>query len=273
MSGPIQKSSVDVGVAPDLDIMQGPEGCPGPGDYARTRGLPRNLEVTTRTGEMGSEPGDPEVIGEPGGRPIDPEIASGTRRSLGNPKEPGGSSLDPEIFDWIPEAIFGTRRFFLIFYTLDPKSYGEVWVSSLDQGLAYGKSLTCLEGAGVGVMTQVPGFAAFHVWRSRVLIAPCFQVVLTAYSGLRIPIPALCLIPIAFFCVGVPLWTCHCGRATLDVPLFDEGWPGSGDLIQLDLCEYHLTMEGWDSYRFARGRGRSQGLYPEYFVAGNRGAS
>ena len=25
------------------------------------------------------------------------------------------------------------------------------------------KSLTCLEGAGVGVMTQVPGFAAFHV--------------------------------------------------------------------------------------------------------------
>ncbi|KAF3487363.1 hypothetical protein F2Q69_00052239 [Brassica cretica] len=34
-------------------------------------------------------------------------------------------------------------------------------------------SLTCLEGAGVGVMTQVPGFAAFHVWRSRVLIAPC----------------------------------------------------------------------------------------------------
>ncbi|WZZ88638.1 hypothetical protein YC2023_117217 [Brassica napus] len=29
------------------------------------------------------------------------------------------------------------------------------------------KSLTSLEGAGMGVMTQVPGFAAFHVWRSR----------------------------------------------------------------------------------------------------------
>ncbi|KAF2594357.1 hypothetical protein F2Q70_00043608 [Brassica cretica] len=29
------------------------------------------------------------------------------------------------------------------------------------------KSLTGLDGAGVGVMNQVPGFAAFHVWRSR----------------------------------------------------------------------------------------------------------
>ena len=37
------------------------------------------------------------------------------------------------------------------------------------------KSLTGLEGAGVGVMTQVPGFAAFHVWRSRILIAPCIS--------------------------------------------------------------------------------------------------
>ncbi|WZZ89030.1 hypothetical protein YC2023_117609 [Brassica napus] len=37
------------------------------------------------------------------------------------------------------------------------------------------KSLTGLEGDGVGVMTQVPGFAAFHVWRSRVLIAPCIS--------------------------------------------------------------------------------------------------
>ena len=37
------------------------------------------------------------------------------------------------------------------------------------------KSLTSLEGAGVGVMTQVPGFAAFHVWRSRVLIDPCIS--------------------------------------------------------------------------------------------------
>ncbi|KAF3504773.1 hypothetical protein F2Q69_00042273 [Brassica cretica] len=29
------------------------------------------------------------------------------------------------------------------------------------------KSLTGLEGAGLGVMTQVPGFAAFHIWISR----------------------------------------------------------------------------------------------------------
>ena len=28
-------------------------------------------------------------------------------------------------------------------------------------------SLTGLEGAGLGVMTQVPGFAAFHIWISR----------------------------------------------------------------------------------------------------------
>ncbi|KAF3552438.1 hypothetical protein DY000_02007859 [Brassica cretica] len=109
----------------------------------------------------------------------------------------------------------GTRRF----YTHDPKSYGELWVSSLARGLAYGpgvpwepeifvfvgtvlrlprqdyyrylfgfrilplgswplsssydvfylckKSLIGLEGASVGVMTQVLGFAAFHVWRNR----------------------------------------------------------------------------------------------------------
>ncbi|KAF3553792.1 hypothetical protein F2Q69_00012851 [Brassica cretica] len=37
------------------------------------------------------------------------------------------------------------------------------------------KSLTGLVGAGVGVMTQMPGFAAFHVWRSRILIAPCIS--------------------------------------------------------------------------------------------------
>ena len=121
----------------------------------------------------------------------------------------------------------GTPRFFLKFYTWDPRSYGEQWVSSLDHGIVYGpgvplgtrnicfrrdllrlprqdyyrnmfgfwilqlgswplsssyvvfyfcrKSLTCLEGAGVGVITQVPFFAAFHVWRSRVLIAPCIS--------------------------------------------------------------------------------------------------
>ena len=32
----------------------------------------------------------------------------------------------------------GTRRFFLRVYTHDPKSYGELWVSSLARGLAYG---------------------------------------------------------------------------------------------------------------------------------------
>ncbi|KAF2579551.1 hypothetical protein F2Q68_00004981 [Brassica cretica] len=46
----------------------------------------------------------------------------------------------------------------------------------------YRKSLTGLEGTGVGVMTQVPGFAAFHVWRSMVLIAPC----ISQYVGVKI---------------------------------------------------------------------------------------
>ncbi|KAF3552543.1 hypothetical protein DY000_02006427 [Brassica cretica] len=45
--------------------------------------------------------------------------------------------------------------------------------SSYDVFYFCGKSLSGLEDAGMGVMTQVPGFAAFHVWRSRVLTAPC----------------------------------------------------------------------------------------------------
>ncbi|KAF3588696.1 hypothetical protein F2Q69_00028851 [Brassica cretica] len=37
------------------------------------------------------------------------------------------------------------------------------------------QEVTGLEGDGVGVMIQMPGFAAFHVWRSRILIAPCIS--------------------------------------------------------------------------------------------------
>ncbi|KAF3540643.1 hypothetical protein F2Q69_00021410 [Brassica cretica] len=47
--------------------------------------------------------------------------------------------------------------------------------SSYDVFYFYRKSLTCLERAGVGVVTQVLGFAAFHVWRSRVSIVSCIS--------------------------------------------------------------------------------------------------
>ncbi|KAF2563694.1 hypothetical protein F2Q70_00017545 [Brassica cretica] len=47
------------------------------------------------------------------------------------------------------------------------------------------KSLTGLEGAGVGVMTQVQGSAAFHVWRSRVLIAPWIDAGVRAGASLN----------------------------------------------------------------------------------------
>ncbi|KAF2538273.1 hypothetical protein F2Q68_00021177 [Brassica cretica] len=108
---------------------------------------------------------------------LDPEIADW------NPEEPGGSSLYPEIFDWNPEAIGspgGTvlrllrqgYYMYLFGFRILPL---ESWPLSSSYVVFYfcRKSLTGLEGAGVGVMTQVQGFAAFHVWRSRILIAPC----------------------------------------------------------------------------------------------------
>ncbi|KAF3496887.1 hypothetical protein DY000_02053080 [Brassica cretica] len=108
--------------------------------------------------------------------------------------EPGDSSLDPEIIILYigPEIVWGTVGFLL-------RSRACIWArSSLEnqeylfsQGPYYRylfgfcilqlgswplsssydvfyfcrKSLTGLEG--VGIMTQVPGFAAFHVWISR----------------------------------------------------------------------------------------------------------
>ncbi|WZZ27669.1 hypothetical protein YC2023_011070 [Brassica napus] len=131
---------------------------------------------------------DPEVMWEPGGSPFDPEIVSGpgghvgTRRHggrLGTLKVPSG-----------PGGRLGTRRFLLDpevisnpEVALDPEVVWEPGGSSRPGGTVLRlprqdysrKSLTGLEGAGVGVMTQVPGFAAFHVWRSRVLIAPCIS--------------------------------------------------------------------------------------------------
>ena len=52
----------------------------------------------------------------------------------------------------------GTRRFFLRFYTQDPKSYGELWVSYLDRGLAYGPEVPWEPGIFVfaGTVLRLP---------------------------------------------------------------------------------------------------------------------
>ncbi|KAF3515058.1 hypothetical protein F2Q69_00006804 [Brassica cretica] len=95
--------------------------------------------------------------------------------------EPRG--LDLEITDWNPEVLLkfvvtlmrlrlhrgtilrlprqGYYRYLFGFRILPLGS----WPLSSSYIVLYfcRKSLTCLEGAGVGVMTQVPGFAAFNV--------------------------------------------------------------------------------------------------------------
>ncbi|WZZ70840.1 hypothetical protein YC2023_082210 [Brassica napus] len=129
--------------------------------------------------------GNPEV-------PLDPEVilsrtVSWTQRWFGNPEvvlnpeisfgpggrfEPGGYErpLGPNT-SWGPEGtvlrlprqdysryLFGFRILPLGSWPLS---------SSYDVFYFCRKSLTGLEGAGVGVMTQVPCFAAFHVWRTK----------------------------------------------------------------------------------------------------------
>ncbi|KAF3499197.1 hypothetical protein F2Q69_00042533 [Brassica cretica] len=104
-----------------------------------------------------------EAMLEPEG--LDPEII------FWNPKEPGGSSLDAEIFDWNLEAIGepgGTvlrlprqdyYRYLFGFRILPLGS----WPLSISCAVFYfcRKSVTGLEGADVGVMTQVPGLRCF----------------------------------------------------------------------------------------------------------------
>ncbi|KAF2588335.1 hypothetical protein F2Q70_00039317 [Brassica cretica] len=149
---------------------------------------------------------NPEVFYEPGAR-FEPGGHLGTRRFLLDPKvilnlevvwEPGDPEVvlnpglyknsevylfqalisfqDPETA-WAPEGTVlrlprqDNSRYLFGFRILPLGS----WPLSSSYAVFYfcRKSLTGLEGAGVGVMTQVLGFAAFHVWRSRVLIAPC----------------------------------------------------------------------------------------------------
>ncbi|KAF3539517.1 hypothetical protein F2Q69_00021671 [Brassica cretica] len=132
--------------------------------------------------------GNPEVLrDEPGGFFLrSGDLLIGTRGYRGNPEilevETVGSSLDPNISDWNPEAIRETEGTVLRLPRRDYYRYlfgfcilplGSWQLSSFyDVFYFCRKSLTGLEGAGVGVMTQVPGFAAFRFWRSRVLIAP-----------------------------------------------------------------------------------------------------
>ncbi|KAF3488249.1 hypothetical protein F2Q69_00052822 [Brassica cretica] len=185
--------------------------------------------------------GDPEVVGEPGGSPSDPKIAFVAQRSWG---EPEGSPLDPGIMT-------GARR-------LNPEVLPQILRSLIGTGRLYGNPevLPQILYTGpeivwrtVGTVLRLPrqdyyrylfGFCilplgSWPLLSSYVVFYFCRKS-LTGLEGagvlgsfdsilrLAIPIPALCLIPISIFC----------GCATMDMPLFDEGWQGSevsGDLI------------------------------------------
>ncbi|KAF2573713.1 hypothetical protein F2Q70_00004250 [Brassica cretica] len=176
---------------------------------------------------------------------LDLEIMVGTRRPcwnpevwirrsfFWNPEEPGGSSLDPEIFDWNPEAIGEPRgtvlrlprqdyyRYLFGFRILPLGSWP--LSSSCAVFYFYRKSLTCLEGAGVGVMTQVPGLRCFPPHRfliqvlfTLVLLGPrcalgCTEVLGSFDSILRLAHTHSCFMSHTGF---DSLWACHCGRAT-----------------------------------------------------------
>ncbi|KAF3572705.1 hypothetical protein F2Q69_00059551 [Brassica cretica] len=82
-----RRSSMDVGVAPDLEVTLGPE------DRIRTRRSPGNPEVfldhegTRRFSlRFGDHNWSPETIWEPGDSLIGPETVVGTWRSHGNPE-------------------------------------------------------------------------------------------------------------------------------------------------------------------------------------------
>ncbi|KAF3565514.1 hypothetical protein DY000_02016260 [Brassica cretica] len=198
--------------------------------------------------------GSPEVAWEPGGSPLDPEIFDLNPEAMWELR-------DPEVFDWNPEAIgepggsssyaihrtrnrIGNRtilrlprqdnyRYLFGFRILPLGS----WPLSSSYAIFYfcRKSLTCLEGAGVGVMTQVPGFAAFHVWRSRVLIAPW---VLGSFDNiLRLAHTHSWFMSHTHFdFVDVPLWSCQ----------FLQGFARIGGLWRPDPPRTVLKMIGFE---------------------------
>ncbi|KAF3602127.1 hypothetical protein F2Q69_00035313 [Brassica cretica] len=141
---------MDVGVAPDVKITQGLEGSLG-----------------TRRSRK-----DPEVTWEPVGFPLDPGIMIGARRLYEDPKILRTLMPDRnlEVLPQILRSLLGTQR-------LSGNPEGPYSTS-------LGKTTTGLEGAGVGVMTQVSGFAAFHVWISRDYEGPRCALGCTGVLGL-----------------------------------------------------------------------------------------
>ncbi|KAF2567574.1 hypothetical protein F2Q68_00025646 [Brassica cretica] len=175
------------------------------GARRQLRGVPFDPEIISGplciwTLRSHGNPEASEAVLEPGG--LDPEITDWNREG------------NPEVLPWIlyvgPGVVWGTLGFLfrsgacirtrsslgtrniLLFagtvLRLPRQDYYRYlfgfrilplgnWQLSSSYAVFYfcRKSLTGLDGAGVGVMTQVPGFAAFHVWRSRILIAPCIS--------------------------------------------------------------------------------------------------
>ncbi|KAF2578826.1 hypothetical protein F2Q68_00004824 [Brassica cretica] len=111
----------------------------------------------------------------------------GTQRCSGDPKALR-SFQDPETA-WGPEGTVlrlprqDYYRYLFGFCILPLGS----WPLSSSYAVFYfcRKSLTGLEGAGMGVRSQVPSFAAFHVWRSRILIALWTPMRLRLHMGFR----------------------------------------------------------------------------------------
>ncbi|KAF3604353.1 hypothetical protein F2Q69_00035201 [Brassica cretica] len=158
---------------------------------------------------------------------LDPEVVVGTRRSF---RDRFGSG----------DRLVGTRRFFEVVMTPMRPRLHRGTVLRLPRQDYYWKSLTCLVGAGVGVMTQVPGLCCFPprsvliqvlftlvLWGPRCALG-CTGVLGSFDSKLRLAHTHSCFMSHTRF---DSLWACHCGHAT-----FCKGWPGSevsGDLIQL----------------------------------------
>ncbi|KAF2582526.1 hypothetical protein F2Q68_00004569 [Brassica cretica] len=168
----------------------GPGGCFGPGGRLRTRRFLQTLRsylgprgrIRTRRSfknpEVPSDLEDPEVILNPG---YDKNLEVYLFQTL-------RSFQDPETA-WGPEGtILCLPRqdcsWYLFGFRILPLGS---WPLSSSYVVFYfcGKSLTGLEGAGVGVMTQVPGFAAFHVWRRRVLTGPWMDAGVGARASLN----------------------------------------------------------------------------------------
>ncbi|KAF3551720.1 hypothetical protein DY000_02006721 [Brassica cretica] len=174
----------------DPEVIWEPGGCFGPGGRLRTRRFLQTLRsylgprgrIRTRRSfknpEVPSDLEDPEVILNPG---YDKNLEVYLFQTL-------RSFQDPETA-WGPEGtILCLPRqdcsWYLFGFRILPLGS---WPLSSSYVVFYfcGKSLTGLEGAGVGVMTQVPGFAAFHVWRRRVLTGPWMDAGVGARASLN----------------------------------------------------------------------------------------